>query len=182
MRSFSLIALGVLAILLVLLWKSRSCPCDSLEVDQRNGVGTFVSFSETPLDPTSEPEVAPGLIRARSEDKVTWIIRNPSSQDIYVGLYDVREAGSTIDVKDELFPILDDRVLVPKNCGIAALQGQLSRDLIGEPARGDSCYSARQFFYNFYVWVMPTATSTGKGDTIVCEWPYDPELVVERDP
>lgn len=176
-----LLALGILIV--VIISRPPAAPsCATLEIDQGDGVGTFVAFSRTPMDPEVDPEVAPARIRARSAELVTWIIRNPSDKDIYVGIHDVVEAGTTIDVKKQLFGTLDGRVLVPANCGIAALQGRLNRDLIVDPVRTDSCQVARTFFYNFYIWVPPSAVTGSKGDSIKCEWPYDPELVVEGEP
>lgn len=184
MRWIWIVLLGI-GILLVYIWVTRpaaTASCVTLEIDQRDGVGAFVAFSRTPMDPRVEPEVAPSRVRARSAELITWVIRNPSDREIYVGLHDVVEVGTSTNVKDEIFGTIDDRVLVPANCGIAALQGRLNRDLIPDPVRGDSCQVARRFFYNFYIWVPPTAVSGSKGDSIICEWPYDPELVVEGEP
>jgi len=178
--------MGTIIVILIIIWIGRPCPptascdCERLGFDQHDGVGTFLSFSRDPMGLTREPEIAPARIRARGGEKITWVIRNPSDNDISVGLHSVVEAGSDRNVMRDLFSSIDPPIKIGKGCRIAPLQGRLNRDILHGDKRDADCDSSRVFHYFFMVKVLADGASS-KGDTL-CEWPYDPELVVERDP
>jgi hypothetical protein len=192
MNRFGILIIALLLVIVVYILVIRQGPCDCapLSIDQHDGVGTFVSFGRDPMSPDREPEVAPARIRARGGEKVTWVLRNPSDRDIMVGLHSVIGRDPDRNLMNEVFEHVDPPVRIDKGCGIAALQGRLDRGLLRDESlirgavpdrkRLDDCDSSLVFHYFFMIQVM--AGTSGKRDSVVCRWPYDPELVIERDP
>ncbi|TPW12804.1 MAG: hypothetical protein FD129_1396 [bacterium] len=161
--------LGLMAMIIIIIWLRPATTCQVLDFDQHDGVGTFVS-----------PEIAPARIRARGGEEITWVLRNPSNRDITVSLIEVNEPPSTVNILREVFADAGGAVTIGKHCRIAPLQARLQYHLLEAGKRGEPCDSSRVFHYFFNIRVHPSGTS--KGDSVVCEWPYDPEVVVERDP
>jgi hypothetical protein len=151
--------------------------CQKLSKDQSKAVGAFLSLGISQPDVV---EVGPTRIRAYNGEDIIWTIRNPSDSDLYVGLHEVERGGLGVVSLGSVFSSTGGRTFVPKNCGIGFLQATLQAGLVANrSARGDSCH-AELFHYTFMI--FKPASSTGNKDSLVCTWPYDPELVVEGKP
>lgn len=151
---------------------SCACECPTLSIDQSDAVGAFVSLSKDPLDSTVPPEVGPARIRAVNGENIIWVLRNPSPQDVRVKLDLVTTPGSSVDIKSVVFSDLGGTVTVAKDCGLGSLQAQLQSAVV-VPDSAHPCLSKR-FNYSFRLYV--------ETDSIIVEFPYDPELVVEGEP
>jgi len=162
---------------LIGLFATSCCKCPKLAKDQSEAVGAFLSLG--PLEP-NRVEVGPTRIRAYNGERVIWTIRNPSPDDVYIELHLISGASGAIPL-GTVFASTGGRILVPKSCGIAFLEAQLKKGLVPRgSARGDSC-NAETFHYTFMLFKKASSGST-KGESTLCEFPYDPELVVEGKP
>jgi hypothetical protein len=147
-------------------------------MDQQRAVGAFLSLG---VAKPNLVEVGPTRIRAYNGEDIIWTIRNPSKTDIDIELYQVEHVPGGVVPLGTVFSSTGGRARIPKNCGIGFLQARLHKNLVSsEGSRADSCV-AETFNYTFMLYTG-AATGGNKPDSILCTWPYDPELVVEGKP
>ena len=152
---------------------SGCCRCPELSIDQRDGVGTFMSLNKKLLTSALAAEVAPSRIRAVNGEMVTWVIRNPGNKDVRISLHEVRAWGTTgPNLLETVFSNTGGTITAEKHCGIGVLQARINPGLVRSTNR--TCCDQLRYEYDFMLFVG--------GDSLRCKMPYDPELVVEGQP